>query len=296
MCFVSLNEPKNVKEALFDEYWIKTVHEELEQFFRNNVWTLVPRPKSANIVGTKQIFKNKSNEFSNIKRNKAKLVAQGYTQVEGIDFDQTFSLGTILEFVWLLLTIACQIGFKLFQMDVKSAFLNGILHVEAQIEQPKKFADLHFPDHVYKLNKALYNLKQVPKALYERFTNFLIEKGYMRERVDKTLFIRHFDLGIIITQVYVDDIVFGSTSPSKVQEFFNQMRQEFEMSMVGELNFSLGQWQSNLNVGFLSHKLSMQKTRADNLCLRVVFEPTRLWHDMISMNTNMTQLTNELGI
>ena len=111
-------------------------------------------------------------------------------------------------------------------MDVKSAFLNGILHEEAFVEQPKGFKNLHFPNHVYKLNKALYKLKQALRAWYERLTNFLIEKCYKRGGVDKILFIVHFDTSIIITQIYIDDIVFGSTSPSKV-EFVNQIREEF---------------------------------------------------------------------
>ena len=125
-------------------------------------------------------------------------------------------------------------------MDVKSAFLNGILHEKAYVEQPKGFEDPHFSNHVYKLNTTLYGLQQAPLAWYERLTNFLIKKGYKRRGVDKILFIMHFNNGIIITQIYVDDIVFGSTSPSKVQEFVYQMRDEFEMSMVGELNFFLG--------------------------------------------------------
>ena len=100
--------------------------------------------------------KNKSGESGNIIRNKARLVAQGYTQVEGIDFDETFAPVARLEFDRLLLAITCNIGFKLFQMDVKSAFLNGILHEEAYVEQPKGFEDPHFPNHVYKLNKAPY--------------------------------------------------------------------------------------------------------------------------------------------
>ena len=110
MCFVSLCEPKNVKEALLDEYLIKAMHEELKWFSRNNVWTLVPRPENINVIGTKWIFKNKSNEFGNIVRNKARLVAQGYTQVEGIDFDETFAL----ESVRLLLAFAYHVGLKLF--------------------------------------------------------------------------------------------------------------------------------------------------------------------------------------
>ena len=101
-------------------------------------------------------------------------------------------------------------------MEVKSAFLNSILHEEAYVRQPKGFEDPHFLNHVYKLNKALYGLKQGLHAWYERLTNFLTEKGYKRGVVDKTLFIMHFDTSIIIAQVYVDDIVFSSTSPSKV--------------------------------------------------------------------------------
>ena len=240
VCFVSLSEPKNVKEAFLDEFWIKAMHEELEQFSRNNVWNPVPRPENTNVIGTKLIFKNKSDAFGIIVRNKARLVVQGYIQVEGINFDETFVPVARLESVRLLLAFAYHDGFKLFQMDVKSAFLNGILNEEAYVEQPKGFEDLHFPNHVYKLNKALYGLKQAPRASYERLTKFLIEIGYKREGVDKTLFIMHFDTGIIIAQIYVHDIIFGSTSPSKVQEFVNQMREEFEMSMVGELNFFLG--------------------------------------------------------
>ena len=134
------------------------MHEELEQFFRNNV-CLVPRPKNTNIIDTKQILKNKSDEFSNIIRNKVRLVTQGNTQVEGIDFYETFAPVTILESIRLLLSIACHIGFKLFQMNLKSKFLNDILHEKAYVEQAKELKDPHFPDHVYKLNKTLYGLK-----------------------------------------------------------------------------------------------------------------------------------------
>ena len=125
-------------------------------------------------------------------------------------------------------------------MDVKSAFLNGILNEEVYVEQPKGFEDPHFPNHVYKLKKALYGLKQAPRAWYERLTTFLVEKGYKRGGVDKTLFIKSFKSGITIAQIYVDDIVFGSTANDKLTEFVEQMKNEFEMSMVGELNYFLG--------------------------------------------------------
>jgi len=159
-----------VKEALTDDFWIETMQEELNQFKRSEVWTLVPRPNDINVIGTKWIYKNKSDENGTITRNKARLVAQGYTHVEGLDFDETFAPDARLESIRLLLGVAGILNFKLFQMDVKSDFLNGYLHEEVYVEQPKGFVEPNFPDHVYKMKKALYGLKQAPGAWYERLT------------------------------------------------------------------------------------------------------------------------------
>ena len=126
------------------------------------MWELVPRPEGINVIGTKWTFKNKSNEHGTVIRNKSRLVAQGYDQVEGVDFDETFALVARLESIWILLAIACHLNFKLYQMDVNSAFLNGILQEEVYVEQPKGFEDPHRPDDVYKLKRALYGLKQAP--------------------------------------------------------------------------------------------------------------------------------------
>ncbi|XP_075480609.1 uncharacterized protein LOC142521264 [Primulina tabacum] len=185
-CFIFNIEPKNVDEALKDEFWINAMHDELEQFVRNDVWNLVPPPDHGNIIGTKWIYKNKTDESGNIIRNKARLVAQGYTQVEGVDFDETFAPVARIESIRLLLAIACYMKIKLFQMDVKSAFLNGILSEEVYVRQPKGFEDPHHLDHVYKLKKTLYGLK--PRAWYERLTEYILEIGFKRDEVDKTLF------------------------------------------------------------------------------------------------------------
>jgi hypothetical protein len=127
ICYLAQTEPKKVDEALQDESWVSTMHDELHQFTRNDVWTLVPQPAEHNIIGTKWIFKNKTDEHGTVIRNKARLVTQGYTQIEGVDFDETFAPVARLESIRILLFIACHLGFKLYQMDVKSAFLNGIL-------------------------------------------------------------------------------------------------------------------------------------------------------------------------
>src|ERR1044072_6114369 len=239
-CFISKIEPKNIKEALSDEYWISVMQEELCQFKRNEVWNLVPRPEGINVIGTKWIFKNKSYESGTVTRNKARLVAQGYTQIEGVDFDETFGPVARLESIRLLLGVACLLKFRLYQMAVKSAFLNGYLNEEVYVEQPKGFVDPDHPEYVYKLRKALYGLKQAPRAWYERLTHFLLDHGYHKGGHDKTLFVNKDKGKLMIAQIYVDDIVFGGMSDKMVELFVTQMKSEFEMSLVGELNYFLG--------------------------------------------------------
>jgi hypothetical protein len=216
------------------------MHDELHQFTINDVWTLVPRPAEDNIIGPKWIFKNKTNEHGTVVQNKARLVAQGYNQIKGIDFDETFAPVARLESIRILLSIACHLGFKLYQMDVKSALLNDILQEEVYVEQPKEFQDPHHPHHVFKLKKALYGLKQAHRAWYEHLTTYLLAKGFTRGQANRTLFIRNQGTHKLIAQIYVDDIIFGATLDSLAHEFFDEIKQEFEMSMIGELNYFLG--------------------------------------------------------
>jgi hypothetical protein len=239
-CYLAQTEPKKVDEALRDEGWVSAMHEELYQFTRNDVWTLVPHPTEHNIIGTKWIFKNKTDEHDTVVRNKARLIAQGYTQIDGVDFDETFAPVARLESIRILLSIACHLGFKLYQMDVKSAFLNGVLQEEVYVEQLNGFQNPHHPHHVYKLKKALYGLKQAPQAWYERLTTDLLTKGFTRGQADRTLFTRNQGIHKLIAQIYVDDIIFGATLDSHAHEFSKEMKQEFEMSMTGELNYFLG--------------------------------------------------------
>ena len=165
-CYIAQFEPKRVEEALQDENWVEFMHEKLNQFVRNDVWELAPRPEGFHVIDTKWIFKNTTDEDGEIIQNKSQLVAQGYTQVEGVDFDESFTPVARLESICILMSIACTMNFKLCQMDVKCAFLNGYLNEEVFIEQPKDFEDPHFPDHVPRLKKELYGLKQAPRAWY----------------------------------------------------------------------------------------------------------------------------------
>ena len=144
------------------------MHDELLQFQRNDVWTLVPRPEGEHIIGTKWIFRNKTDEKGNVIRNKARLAAQGYSQIEGVDYDETFAPVARMESIRILLALACQLKFKLYQMDVNIAFLNGMFKENVYVAQPKGFIDPHFLDHVLYLKKAFYGLNQAPRAWYDR--------------------------------------------------------------------------------------------------------------------------------
>ena len=146
------------------------MHDELLQFQRNDVWSLVPRLEGEHIIDTKWIFRNKTNIEGNLIHNKARLVAQEYSQMEGVDYDETFALVTRMESARILLSLACHLRFKVYQMDVKIAFLNGLLKEDVYVAQPKGFIDPHFLDHVLYLKKALYGLKQSPRAWYDRLT------------------------------------------------------------------------------------------------------------------------------
>ena len=240
MAFVSMIEPKNIKEAIVDDNWIIAMQEELNQFERNNVWKLVEKPENYPVIGTKWVFRNKLDEHGIIIRNKARLVAKGYNQEEGIDYEETYAPVARLEAIRMLLAYASIMDFKLYQMDVKSAFLNGLIQEEVYVEQPPGFEIPDKPNHVYKLQKALYGLKQAPRAWYERLSNFLLEKEFSRGKVDTTLFIKRKHNDILLVQIYVDDIIFGSTNDSLCKEFSLDMQSEFEMSMMGELKYFLG--------------------------------------------------------
>ncbi|GJR26557.1 retrovirus-related pol polyprotein from transposon TNT 1-94 [Tanacetum coccineum] len=227
-CFLSTIEPKNINEALKDESWVMAMQEELNQFISNDVWELVPNPMDMTIIGTKWVYRNKLDENGVVTRNKARLVAQGYNQQEGIDYDETYAPVARLESIRILLAYACALNFKLFQMDVKSAFLNGFINEEVYVAQPPGFIDFAKPNHVYRLKKALYGLKQAPKAWYDRLKAFLIKHDYTMGMVDNTLFTKKKNSNLIIVQIYVDDIIFGSTCQELCDDFVKIMHDEFD--------------------------------------------------------------------
>jgi hypothetical protein len=175
--------------------------------------------RDVNIIGTKWVFKNKQGEDGEIVRNKAHLVAQGFSQVEDLDFGETFAPVARLEAIRILLAFVTSKGFKLYQMDVKSIFLNGVIHEKVYVRQPPDFENPKYPHRVYKLLKALYRVKQASWAWYARLKTFLLEHGYVMGSVDKTLFTLKHDTDFLLVQIYVDDIIFGGSSHTLVSRF-----------------------------------------------------------------------------
>ncbi|GJV32254.1 retrovirus-related pol polyprotein from transposon TNT 1-94 [Tanacetum coccineum] len=184
--------------------------------------------------------KNKCDAENIVVRNKSRLVAKGYRQEEGIDFEESFAHVARLEAVRMFIAYATHKNITIFQMDVKTAFLNGPLKEKVYVSQPKGFIDPEFPNHVYRLKKSIICLKQAPCAWYDKLSSFLIEHGFTKGIVDPTLFTRRHGKDILLVQVYVDDIIFGSTNLYFSKCFANLMKNNFEMSMMGELKFFLG--------------------------------------------------------
>ncbi|GJS47069.1 retrovirus-related pol polyprotein from transposon TNT 1-94 [Tanacetum coccineum] len=238
--FISEEEPKKVSEALKHPGWVNSMQDELNQFVRNKVWTLVPTPYGKTIIGSKWVFRNKRHETGIVIKNKARLVAQGYNQQEGIDYDETFAKVARLEAIRIFFAFATYMNFIVYQMDVKSAFLNGKLKEEVYVKQPLGFESNEFPNHVCKLDKALYGLKQAPRAWYETLSTFLTEHKFVRGKIDNTLFVYKTQTDVILVQIYVDDIIFGSTSTKLCKQFAKLMTQRYEMSMMGVLTYFLG--------------------------------------------------------
>ncbi|GJS71343.1 retrovirus-related pol polyprotein from transposon TNT 1-94 [Tanacetum coccineum] len=210
-------EPKTYKDALTQSFWIEAMQEELNEFKRLKVWELVPRLDKVMVITLKWIYKE-----------------------EGFDSEESFALVARLEFVWIFLAFAIHMNMIVYQMDVKTAFLNGILREEVYVSQPDGFVDPDNPSHVYRLKKTLYGLKQAPRAWYDLLSLFLLSQVFSKGTVDPTLFIKREGKDIILVQIYVDDIIFSSTTTELCEEFFKIMCSKFRMSMMGKISFFLG--------------------------------------------------------
>ncbi|CAL9023435.1 unnamed protein product [Prunus brigantina] len=240
-CNMSIIEPENFAEASKDKAWQKAMEIEMEMIEKNETWELVDRPSAKPVIGVKWVYKTKLNLDGSIQKHKARLVVKGYAQKPGIDFNETFAPVARLDTIRTLIALAAQKGWKLYQLDVKSAFLNGVLKEEVYVDQPDGFVTTNYEDKVYKLKKALYGLKQAPRAWYEEINAYLVDCGYVRSTSEATLYCKTKEgSGTLIVSIYVDDIVYTGSSEELIAEFKTEMMRRYEMTDLGLLYHFLG--------------------------------------------------------
>ncbi|GJU81418.1 putative ribonuclease H-like domain-containing protein [Tanacetum coccineum] len=230
-------EPKNFKPTVTEDCWFEAMQDEIYEFDRLQVWELVPRPNCVMIIALKWIYKVKLDEYDDVLKNKARLVAKGYRQEEGINFEESFAH---IKAIRIFIANVASKNMTIYQMDVKTTFLNGELKEEVYVSQPEGFVDPDHPTHVFRLKKDLYGLKQAPQAWYDTLSRFLLDNKFSKGAVDLTLFTRKTGKHILLVQIYVDDIIFASTNPKACDIFSNEMSSKFQMSMMGQMSFFLG--------------------------------------------------------
>lgn len=182
-------EPKTLRSALKEPHWVKAMEEEIRALHSTHTWELVPRPANVNVIGSKWVYRIKFKENGTVDRYKARLVAKGYTQISGIDFDETFSPVVKQTTIRLVISLSLSLKWNLRQLDVKNAFLHGHLKETIYMDQLLGFVNPATPNHVCLLKKSLYGLKQAPRAWFDRLSTFLLHLGFLCSKADSSLFI-----------------------------------------------------------------------------------------------------------
>ncbi|GKC73454.1 ribonuclease H-like domain-containing protein [Tanacetum coccineum] len=232
--------PKSYPIAFRDPNWYRAMLDEYTALIKNNTWILVPRPPDANIVRSMWLFRHKYNADGTLSRYKARLVANGSTQLAGIDVDETFSPVVKPATIRTVLSLAISRHWPVHQLDVKNAFLHGSLSETVYMHQPPGFRDPQHPDHVCLLQRSLYGLKQAPRAWFQRFAAYAARVGFHHSRCDSSLFIYRQGADTAYLLLYVDDIVLTASSSDLLQQIITSLHAEFSMTDLGSLNYFLG--------------------------------------------------------
>ena len=233
--------PRNIKEALAEPNWRLAVFEEMEALRKNGTWEVVQLPSEKKVVGCKWVFTVKSRADGSVERYKARLVAKGFTQTYGIDYQETFAFVAKINTIWVLLSLAVNSNWPLFQLDVKNAFLNGDLEEEVFMSLPPGFEEELGIGRVCRLKKSLYGLKQSPRAWFERFGKVVRRFGFIQSQADHTMFYKHSSEGkITILIVYVDDIILTGDDCGEMNRLKKRLAEEFEIKDLGALKYFLG--------------------------------------------------------
>ena len=239
-CLIMFEEPSTYVEAAREKVWKRAMKEEMEAIDQNQTWELVTPPPNCRPIRLKWLFKIKKSAKGEILRYKARLVVKGYSQPQGIDFDEVFALVVRFESIRVLISISAQEGWILQHLDVKSAFLNGKVEEELYVKQPEGFPVEGKEQWVLRLRKALYGLKQAPRAWYFKLHRCLLSLGFIKIRHEQAVYLKSSSIHKLILGVYVDDLIVTGTRTEDVKIFKEKMKETFEMSDLGSLSMYLG--------------------------------------------------------
>lgn len=240
MMMVTENDPVLFGEAVKNKKWRDAMSAEIESIESNQTWELTVLPKGVKPIGVKWVFKTKLNEDGDVEKFKARLVAKGYAQRHGVDYTEVFAPVARLDTIRVILAVAAQFSWEVFQLDVKSAFLHGELKEEVFVQQPEGFIRKGEEDKVYRLKKALYGLKQASRAWYSRIEAYFVREDFERCPSEHTLFTKSKGGRILIVSLYVDDLIFTGNDRVMCDEFKSSMMLEFDMSNLGKMKHFLG--------------------------------------------------------
>lgn len=239
--FMFSNDPTCYEKAVRSKNWRDAMDSEIGAIVKNETWKLVRAPKEAKVIGVKWLYRTKLNENGELDKCKARLVAKGYAQEKGVDYNEVFATVARWDTIRMVIALTARNGWKLFQLDVKSAFLHGKLSEDVYIAQPQGYVVKEEEDKVYKLKKALYGLKQAPRAWFSRIEGYFIKEGFERSSYEHTLFIKKEEKDkILIVCLYVDDLIFTGNDSNMMHGFKVSMKREFEMTDLGEMKYFLG--------------------------------------------------------
>ena len=233
-------EPQCFEEAIKEEVWREAMDVEMKSIEKNRTWQLVDLPKGKDAIGLKWVYKTKYNEDGSVQKYKARLVAKGYSQQPGVDFNETFAPVVRMETIRTVLALAAQLELQVFQLDVKSAFLNGELEEEVYVKQPQGFEVEGKEGKVYKLHKALYGLKQAPRAWNSKIDAYFLQNGFVKSPSEPSQYVKTRGANFLMVCLYVDDLIYAGTNHDMVQSFKEAMMKEYEMTDLGLMKYFLG--------------------------------------------------------
>ncbi|KAM1541869.1 hypothetical protein ACFX15_011235 [Malus domestica] len=245
-------EPSTFRKAATMPQWQSAMQDEYDSLRAQGTWELVPPPSDRTIIGSKWVYKIKKNPDGTVSRYKARLVAQGFSQEQGVDYSETFSPVVRHTTVRIVIALAAINHWDLRQLDIKNAFLHGELQEDIYMKQPQGFVDVTKPTHVCKLIKSLYGLKQAPRAWNSKFTSYLPAMGFKASTSDSSLFVKQCEKDMVILLLYVDDIIITGSNSSTVQRIITELSEVFELKDMGRLTYFLGlqiTYKSNGDIG-----------------------------------------------